>query len=259
MKIHHLRRVYVWELPVRIYHWLNALVIVVLCVTGILIGNPPAILSGREASDVYWFGMVRYIHFLAAYVFLFNFLFRLYWGFVGNKYATWKNFIPVNLRFFREMWNVIRIDILLQKNKDHLSVGHNAMAGFIYFMIFIAFVVQVFTGFGLYADTSNWWFPQLFGWVTEMLGGQIFTRQLHHAAMWGFILFSVVHIYLVFYHDYVEGRGEISSMGGGWKFIEDEAFEADEQRRAEEEAEHQRRLGRFKQRLAKPGEVEQNG
>jgi Ni/Fe-hydrogenase 1 B-type cytochrome subunit len=43
--------------------------------------------------------------------------------------------------------------------------------------------------------------------------------------MWFFILFAVVHVYLVFYHDYVEGRGEMSSMGGGWKFIEEEVFE----------------------------------
>jgi len=35
-------------------------------------------------------------------------------------------------------------------------------------------------------------------------------------------LFALVHVYIVFYHDYVEGRGEISSMGGGWKFIEKE-------------------------------------
>jgi Ni/Fe-hydrogenase 1 B-type cytochrome subunit len=38
-----------------------------------------------------------------------------------------------------------------------------------------------------------------------------------------------VHIYLVFYHDYVEGRGEVSSMGGGWKFIEEEAFLKEEE------------------------------
>jgi hypothetical protein len=43
--------------------------------------------------------------------------------------------------------------------------------------------------------------------------------------MWFFILFTVVHVYLVFYHDYVEGRGEVSSMFGGWKFIEEEVFE----------------------------------
>jgi Ni/Fe-hydrogenase 1 B-type cytochrome subunit len=30
----------------------------------------------------------------------------------------------------------------------------------------------------------------------------------------------MVHVYLVFYHDYVEGRGIISSMTSGWKFVE---------------------------------------
>ncbi len=44
-----------------------------------------------------------------------------------------------------------------------------------------------------------------------------------------FILFVVIHVYLVFYHDYVEGRGETSSMVGGWKFIEEEAFQKDKQ------------------------------
>ena len=28
------RRVYVWELPVRVYHWINAVALVALCVTG---------------------------------------------------------------------------------------------------------------------------------------------------------------------------------------------------------------------------------
>jgi Ni/Fe-hydrogenase 1 B-type cytochrome subunit len=41
-------------------------------------------------------------------------------------------------------------------------------------------------------------------------------------------------VYLVFYHDYVEGRGEISSMGGGWKFIEEEYFEHHKDQKAQE-------------------------
>jgi Ni/Fe-hydrogenase 1 B-type cytochrome subunit len=229
LRIHRLRRVYVWELPVRIYHWLNALAIIALIVTGFWIADPPAIMSNQEASNRFLFGWVRYIHFIAAYIFFFNFLFRLYWGFVGNKYASWKQFIPTSKRFFREMWTVFKIDILmLKKNgqqQEHLSVGHNAMAGFIYFLTFIAFLIQCLTGFGLYAGMSGWWLPQLFAWVPSVFGGDILTRQIHHWAMWFFILFTVVHVYLVFFHDYVEGRCEISSMGGGWKFIEEEVFE----------------------------------
>lgn len=226
---HKLRRVFVWELPVRFYHWLNALSILILIGTGYLIGNPPALMSNTEASFRYVFGTIRFLHFVAAYIFFFNFLFRLYWGFVGNKYAHWKNFIPTSKKFLQEMWQVIRIDILLQKNKEHMSVGHNALAGFIYFLTFIAFMIQCITGFGLYASMSDWWLPGMFVWVSNLVGGDFALRNIHHAAMWFFIIFTIVHVYLVFYHDYVEGRGEISSMGGGWKFIEEETFKKDKE------------------------------
>jgi len=64
----------------------------------------------------------------------------------------------------------------------------------------------------------------LFAWVVPFLGGDIHTRQLHHILMWGFILFSIIHIYLVFYHDYIERRGVTSSMIGGWKYIEEDVI-----------------------------------
>ena len=223
-KIRRLRRVYVWELPVRFFHWLNALVILVLGVTGYIIGDPPAIMSGSEASFSYWFGTVRFIHFAAAYIFLFNFLARLYWGFVGNRYASWKNFIPTNGKFFHEMMEVLKIDILLKKEKEHMSVGHNALAGFIYFFTFIAFALACITGFGLYAGMSDFWLVELFAWVPGMVGGDFILRELHHLVLWFFVVFTIIHVYLVFYHDYVEGRGEMSSIVGGWKFIEEETF-----------------------------------
>ena len=121
------------------------------------------------------------------------------------------------------------MDILLMKGnkeeREHLTIGHNALAGLTYFGTFLAFLLQCLTGFGLYASMASWWFPKLFAWVPFVLGGDILTRQIHHWTMWFFILFAVIHVYLVFYHDYVEGRGEISSMGGGWKFIEEDYFE----------------------------------
>ncbi len=236
MHYHKLRRVFVWELPVRFFHWVNALAITVLCVTGYMIGKPPAMMFGGEAYERYLFGWIRYIHFVSAYIFVFNFVFRIYWGFVGNKYANWKNFIPTTRKYFQEMWEVLKIDIFQTKSGEHMAVGHNALAGFIYFLTFIAFGAQVITGFGLYAAMSDSWFAGLFTWVVPLFGADSGVRNLHHLFMWFFILFTIVHVYLVFYHDYVEGRGEISSMGGGWKFIEEDAFEAEKAAEAAERA-----------------------
>lgn len=213
------RRFYVWELPVRVYHWLNALCIVILTATGFIMANPPAIVSASEASFSYWFGIVRFIHFLTAYVFVINFAVRIYWGFVGNQYADWRNFMPFRRKQFREVQKVLRSDILQAEDAEVLAVGHNALAYLTYFVMFLMFLCQVITGFALYASMSHSWFPQLFTWIIPTLGGDAAVRSVHHLATWFFIIFTFIHVYLVAYHEYVEGHGVLTSIVGGWKFL----------------------------------------
>jgi Ni/Fe-hydrogenase 1 B-type cytochrome subunit len=228
-----LREVYVWEMPVRIYHWVNMLSIVILCITGYIIGNPPAFLRGTEASLNYWFGTVRFIHFVSAFVFFFNFIFRLYWGFTGNEFARWYNYIPLKRCQWKEILDVIRVDVLQLTHKKIDSIGHNSLASLVYFVTFLLFLAQCLTGFGMYAAMSKSVLPKLFAWVVPLLGGDIHVRQIHHVLMWGFILFAIVHVYLVFYHDYIERRGVTSSMIGGWKFIEEDVIERHDNRQEE--------------------------
>jgi len=215
-----IRRVYVWQLPVRLYHWVNALVVLALAVTGYIIGKPVALAIASEASYSYWFGTARFIHFLAAFLFFFNFLFRIYWGFVGNVFSRWQNFLPFRKEQIREAVDVLKVDILQATATPLESVGHNPLAGFTYFLTFLAFLFQSVTGFGMYSAMSDSWLPRMFAWIVPLMGGDFAVRQWHHMMMWFFILFTIVHVYLVFYHDYVEGRGVISSMAGGWKFVE---------------------------------------
>ncbi|MGB5654115.1 MAG: cytochrome b/b6 domain-containing protein, partial [Robiginitalea sp.] len=160
------KRVYVWELPVRIFHWINVLCITVLAATGFIIADPPAILSGAEASESFWFGTVRFIHFGTAYIFFFNMLLRIYWAFVGNRFASWKAYLPFSKKMRKNILHVLRVDILLQHDKTqdvrNISVGHNAVAAISYVGLFVVALVQVFTGFGLYSGMSGWWLADLF-------------------------------------------------------------------------------------------------
>jgi Ni/Fe-hydrogenase 1 B-type cytochrome subunit len=211
------QRLYVWEFPVRLYHWVNGLCVAVLIVTGYLIGNPLAISYANEAYQQYWFGTVRFLHFVTAFVFFFNFLVRIYWGFVGNRYSRWNNFIPTTAAQFREIIDILRVDVL-QTRTGRISVGHNALAGLTYFLSFLVFLFQAVTGFALYSSMSSSLLPRCFAWIVPLLGGDFAVRQWHHMMMWFFVVFTIVHVYLVFYHDYVEGRGTTSSMVGGWKF-----------------------------------------
>lgn len=225
-KITNFKRVYVWELPVRIFHWLNVLALFVLVVTGFIIANPPAILSSAEATNLHSFGIVRFLHFTAAYIFLFVLILRVYWSFMGNRFASWRAFWPFTKKNWNNFWHVMKIDIMLMNEKEEdvskISIGHNSVATLSYLVMFVLALVQIATGFALYSDMASWWLPKMFTWVIPFFGGDFIVRSIHHTAMWFFIFFAMVHVYLVFYHDWLEGRGEVSSIFGGYKFVSDE-------------------------------------
>lgn len=213
-------QVYVWDLPLRFIHWTNAACILVLSVTGFIISRPISLQSSRAASFSYWFGDVRFIHFAFAYLFTVALAARIYWGFAGNRFARWSEFVPHSRRQFREIFQVICIDLLHICKLPVNSIGINSLAGFVYVVVHLLLIFQVITGFGLYASLSTAWFPHLFTWVNTLFGGESSVRYWHHLNMWILLIFTGWHIYLSWYHDYLEGRGTISSMIGGWKFIE---------------------------------------
>lgn len=226
------KRVYVWELPVRIFHWTLAITIPVLIATGFVIADPPAISSAAEASNSYWFGYVRLIHFTAAFLLVGIFIIRIYWAFVGNRFASWRHFFPYTKKGLKNILYVLKVDVFLMKDKEkklsNISIGHNYLAGFSYFIIFLLLVLQAFTGFALYADNSAWWFPKLVQSFAGIFGDDMTTRSIHHILAWIFMAFIVVHLYLVLYHDYVEARGETSAMISGYKFIRSERMSESE-------------------------------
>jgi Ni/Fe-hydrogenase 1 B-type cytochrome subunit len=222
------KRVYVWSLVVRFFHWTTAFSTIILIITGFIIADPPAINQNVEATNSYWFGYIRAIHLITAFILVAVVIFRIYWAFVGNRFASWKNFIPFNKKGISNIWHVIKVDILLMPDKEHklsnISIGHNYLAAFSYFVMTLLFILQFSTGFALMSPTSDFWFTNMFAWIIPFFGGDIPVRYIHHLSTWFFMTFIVIHVYLVLYHDYVEGRGEASSMISGYKFVRSERF-----------------------------------
>lgn len=217
-------RVYVWEWPVRFTHWVNALAILVLIGSGFVMAWPPAVMTTADASASQWFGWVRLAHFIAAFVLFFAFALRMYWMFAGNRYARWENFLPTTSARLsaqvRQALEVLKVDIFMVRRAQHDTLGHNALAAWSYHVLFIVVLFQFATGFALYAPMSDFWLPQLFGWVTPLMGGDASVKLWHHVATWVFVLFILVHVHLSIYHDIVEDKGEISSIVSGSKFID---------------------------------------
>ena len=210
-------RAYVWELPIRIFHWLNMLAIFVLMGTGIYIGKPmTAAIIPEEAYYSNLMGWMRYIHFFAAFIFVINLMFRLYWVAIGNKFATSN---PLRLIFWKELFETVKFYLFLKNKKPHY-VGHNPLAQLSYWIfIGVGSWIVMLTGFYMYFEPQldSFW-GNLFFWVPYVFGGDSFTvRSWHHLTAWGFMLFTLIHVYMAFRDDYLERNGSISSMLTGYK------------------------------------------
>jgi Ni/Fe-hydrogenase 1 B-type cytochrome subunit len=212
-------RRYVWELPVRICHWVNVLSLTVLFLSGLYISNPQLAPSGEPYNN-FVMGTVRKLHFLFAYVFLLSFLVRVYWFWTGNNYArsgfpfVWKR------EWWQDLWDQAMAYLRLERG--HVHLGHNGLAGLSYTLFVVALGwAQIFTGLALYSENNpgGFW-DHLVGWVIPLLGGSFRVHMWHHTFAWGFLIFAILHIYIVLYDSVQFKNGLISAIIGGHKFYE---------------------------------------
>jgi Ni/Fe-hydrogenase 1 B-type cytochrome subunit len=209
--------VYVWDLPVRVTHWVNVASILVLSITGYYIANPFFGTSG-PATEQFLMGTVRFIHFTTAFVFTVSVLFRVYWAFAGNKYARWNQFLPVKRGRRRALGRMIGYYTFFRRQPP-AEIGHNPLAGATYIGLYVLFALQIATGFALYSQPfeSGFW-KWAFGWIITAFGAPI-VRLVHDIIMYLIIAFTIHHIYSAVLIDTEEHSGLVSSIVTGYKSL----------------------------------------
>lgn len=213
-----LKRVYVWEWPVRLTHWLNVFCIAILCVTGFYIGSP--FLQASLSDDYLIMAVMRFIHFVTAYVFTLSFFIRIYWAFAGNEYSKVGEFIPLTRKVWSDLWGDVKFYLFLKKTHK-ARPGHHTLAGFTYVLLFIFFHFEIVTGFALYAESHHGWVSTLMGgWLLNYISSQTL-RLYHHLVMWLGIIFAMTHIYVGWYNDVVDRNSIISSIFSGYKTLDE--------------------------------------
>jgi len=94
-------------------------------------------------------------------------------------------------------------------DKEHPPQGkHNALQKQAYSGIILLGVLSVLTGFAI-------WKPVQFSWLTSLFGGYQLARYWHFWAVWLFVSFTLVHVFLVFTADPASFRGMITGWYGG--------------------------------------------
>jgi len=210
-------RIYVWQWPIRIFHWVAVASITALFVSGLLIAYPIVTASG-EPYGIFVHARVRQVHLIAGFAFAVAYLWRIYWFFMGNSFARsgfpffwraswWRDLV-------QQAWDYMRFDF----GTPHL--GHNSLGGLSYVLFVVLLgLVQIGTGFALLSESNPGGFLDgIFGWVIPLLGGSARTHMWHHLASWGFPIFALLHVYIVMLDARQYRNGLLISMITGHKF-----------------------------------------
>lgn len=219
-----LQPVYVYEAPVRLWHWVHVCSFFTLAVTGYLIGNPlPSI--GGEASEHFLMGNIRLIHFIAAYVFAIAFAVRIYWALVGNRWAREVFYLPIwRAAWWAGLFYEIRFMLFLTR-EQRKTLGHNPLAQLAMFLLnTLTTFFMIGSGFALYGEGlgEGSWADRWFGWITPLVGGSEATHNWHNMGMWILVTFTILHIYMAFRADIIGRQTSVSTMISGWRLFRDD-------------------------------------
>lgn len=215
------RGVFVYGPLLRAWHWITAICIVMLGVTGYLIGTPPPAIGG-EASEHFMFGTIRFLHFAAGLSLAVGFLFRIGYAIFGGPLLR-EIFMPRidRKRFRHDLVAELKWYAFL-RSEPNPAVGHNPAAQLIMFSLFtLPVTFMIFTGLALYAEglgqgsTLDRWF----GWVGPALGGSQSLHTFHHVTMWAIVVFAILHIYAVMREDVLGGQSTLSVIVSGYRYF----------------------------------------
>jgi Ni/Fe-hydrogenase b-type cytochrome subunit len=212
------RYVPVWDWQLRVLHWSAVVCILVLSLTGWLMGsgNLTYVTTGE---DSFYIGWLRLTHFTSGWLLLATALLRIAGLFVAStKYQRWQALFPISAADLRNLFRVMLNYLLCIFEQGPHYVGHNPLQQVAYTGIYLIGCIAIFTGFSLYGmyEPQHWLFGNIL-WLNHLIGPQ-YVRLIHLATMWIFLAFIPIHVYLAIRSDTVEREGAISSIfsGGRW-------------------------------------------
>ena len=184
-----MKKIYLHPLPIRIWHWVNALGFIILILTGtqIKLGNKINLFSFETAVDIHsWLGFILLAnYFIWLVYYLLTFKIKIYIPPLHHPIEFAKKALS-QAKFYG--WGLMVGD----ENPHHSTPDNkfNPMQQVSYLMIMVALIpVQIITGLFL-------WDPNLFGPVVNLIGGIQIADTIHILLWIFFSAFIIVHFYL---------------------------------------------------------------
>ncbi len=224
----------VWDASTRWFHWINALCVTALAVVGLVILNEKA-LEISNAGKV----TLKTIHVLIGYVFLLNLLWRIVWGFIGNRYARWRAILPGGKGYLQAARAYL---VSFIAGPPALYLGHNPLARLGITVLFLLMLIQALTGLVL-AGTDLFW-PPIGHWIAQWVAApgiapgslvpyapEMYDKAayesmralrapivtVHEYSFYGLVTVAALHVIAVIVTELREGGSIISAMFTGQK------------------------------------------
>jgi formate dehydrogenase gamma subunit len=184
-----MKKIYLHPLPIRIWHWVNALGFIILILTGaqIRFGNVIHLFSFETAVD---------IHSWTGFILIANYCIWLFYYLVTGNIKIYIPPLHHPIEFAKKAVTQAKfygLGIMVGDENPHHSTPDNKfnpMQQVSYLMIMVALIpVQIITGLFL-------WDPNLFGPIVNLIGGIQIADMIHVLLFIFFSAFIIVHFYL---------------------------------------------------------------
>lgn len=231
----------VWDLPVRLFHWINVLSVVALFFFGFLM------LYKKELGIVSMEAKIslKSVHVIIGYVFVTNLAIRLIWAFAGNRYARWSAFLPRPSKIRHYLAS-------LRGPRPEVWAGHNPLGRLAVSTLYLFLLIMALTGlvragtdiyfppFGAFAQdyvaadptTASQIKPYDESLVDEQKYAQLKAFKspfgdVHVFTAYALLALIVLHITAVIITERREGGALISAMFTGKKYLRGRPEDAD--------------------------------
>ncbi|PKM10074.1 MAG: cytochrome B [Gammaproteobacteria bacterium HGW-Gammaproteobacteria-3] len=179
----------VWDLPIRLFHWL------------LVIGFFVAYFTEEDFLTP---------HVWAGYLVFGLLVFRLLWGFIGNRYARFSSFLCSPVQSIAYLKNLIH-------GKPERYLGHNPAGAAMIVLLLLSLLITTVTGFAVYALEEQ--SGPLVGVITQ---NEDFWEETHEFFANFTVFLVILHVGGVIAESRRHKENLIKAMFSGYKRADDE-------------------------------------
>lgn len=185
------KRIRVWDLPTRLFHWSMVVVVAGAILTGLNGGN---MMVHHQRLGVILVGLIA---------------FRLAWGFLGSHTARFSNFVRgpgAIAAYLRGQWH---------------GIGHNPLGALSVLALLALFGFQAISG--LFANDDIAFEGPLRTLVDKSTSDWI--TGIHASMLWWLLALVALHVGAVLFYAHAKKDNLVRPMLTGWKEVDDKVEE----------------------------------